>query len=107
MPPGRTCSRVIGSAASLRVAAPSSKAWSAREKKADQIGEQLKTLKKTAGDLRTRIRILLAKDAAKARGEAIGNILVTLMVPAVRKVQQAADRIEQLQANVHVAFAVA
>src|SRR5262249_30861733 len=43
----------------------------------------------------------------KARGELIGNILITLLLPAIGKVQDAADRSEQGQRNLHVAFALA
>jgi len=78
-----------------------------REKKMVQIDEEMKILKKAGADLRTRINILLAKDSAKARGEAIGNILISLMVPAVRKIQQAGERAEQVQANLRLAFALA
>lgn len=41
------------------------------------------------------------------RGEMIGNILLTLLFPAVHKVQEANDRIEQQQENLQLAFALA
>lgn len=41
------------------------------------------------------------------RGEMIGNILLTLMFPAVQKIQDANDRIEQQQYNLQLAFALA
>lgn len=44
--------------------------------------------------------------AAKA-GKAIGDFLITLLLPAVSKVQQAYDRDEQVRRNVQVAFALA
>jgi hypothetical protein len=40
------------------------------------------------------------------RGETIGNILITLLVPALDKAQNAAERVEQAQRNLHVAFAL-
>jgi hypothetical protein len=40
-------------------------------------------------------------------GKQIGQIMITLLMPAVRKVQQAHDRSEQIQRNLHVAFALA
>jgi len=40
-------------------------------------------------------------------GEYIGDILIGLMLPAFYKVQDAADRTEQTQANLQVAFALA
>jgi hypothetical protein len=43
----------------------------------------------------------------KERGEMIGNVLITLMLPAYDKVQGAADRCEQGQRNLHLAFALA
>jgi hypothetical protein len=48
-----------------------------------------------------------AKDAAKAKGRAVGTILVSLLLPRWDKVQQAADRAEQTQANLRLAFALA
>jgi hypothetical protein len=41
------------------------------------------------------------------RGEMIGNILLTLLLPSVQKVQAANDRIEQQQRNLQVAVALA
>ena len=43
----------------------------------------------------------------KDRGEMIGNILIALMIPAFQKVQGAADRCEQTQRNLYLAFALA
>jgi hypothetical protein len=40
-------------------------------------------------------------------GERIGIIAMALLTPAVRKVQQASDRSEQIQRNLRVAFALA
>jgi hypothetical protein len=45
--------------------------------------------------------------SATRRGELIGNILIGLMIPAYDKVRSAAERCEQGQRNVHVAFALA
>jgi hypothetical protein len=42
-----------------------------------------------------------------ARGERVGNILLGLLFPAMEKVQTAADRIEQVQADLQVALALA
>jgi len=44
---------------------------------------------------------------ARSRGEMIGNILITLMLPAFNKLQMAAERCEQEQRNLHLAFALA
>jgi hypothetical protein len=42
-----------------------------------------------------------------ARGKFIGDVLISLLVPAQRKVQAAADRVEQVERNLHLAFALA
>jgi hypothetical protein len=47
------------------------------------------------------------KDVAKEIGTAIGNVLITLLMPATTKVQDAHDRVEQGQRNVRLAFALA
>jgi hypothetical protein len=79
-----------------------------REKELDKIGKELEALRKKARDPGMGLlKILLAPDTGKVIGEKIGNILLCLMVPAVRKVQDAGDRTEQLQQNLHLAFALA
>lgn len=77
----------------------------AREKEFDRIDAELDAVKKAAGggDLNK----LLGKDAGKAAGKAIGDVLMGLLIPAVRKVQGAQDRGEQVERNLHVAFALA
>jgi hypothetical protein len=40
-------------------------------------------------------------------GERMGNILIALLLPAMQKIQDAMDRIEQSQRNLHVAVALA
>src|SRR5262245_27779697 len=80
----------------------------AREKKLGQIEDELKGLKKKlmdSGDLAEVLRG--AKQTGKARGKVLGDLLISLLVPAVRKVQQLADRAEQVQRNLHLAFALA
>jgi hypothetical protein len=41
------------------------------------------------------------------RGEKIGNILISLMIPTLQKLHDTMDRVEQTQANLQVAFALA
>jgi type II secretory pathway pseudopilin PulG len=41
------------------------------------------------------------------RGEHIGNLLISLLLPAFEKIQDASDRTEQQQNNLHLAFALA
>jgi hypothetical protein len=78
-----------------------------RDKQLANLEEELRKLKKNLGGVGAVAKILLAKNTAKARGEEIGNVLISMMVPSVRKIQQARDRIEQVQGNVHLAFALA
>jgi hypothetical protein len=81
-----------------------------REKAFDKIDQDL-------ADLRTRLlmrgqtvmaQILLGVGSTpQAVGKAIGDVMITLLMPAVRRMQQAEDRSEQTQRNLHVAFALA
>jgi hypothetical protein len=48
-------------------------------------------------------KLVNAAISAEARGKIVGDVLISLLVPALMKVQQAGDRIEQ----VHIAFALA
>jgi hypothetical protein len=44
--------------------------------------------------------------SSSMRGETIGNMVICLMLPAFEKVQTAAERSEQTQRNLHLAFAL-
>jgi hypothetical protein len=78
-------------------------------------GERQQALLKIDADLKKRksemsgVSYQLKKIFANKRvqGEMMGDILVTLMTPAVLKVQGAHDRTEQKERNLHVAFALA
>jgi len=48
-----------------------------------------------------------SKEPDKLVGKYVGDGLVGLLMPAVRKVMGASDRSEQVQRNLHVAFALA
>jgi hypothetical protein len=90
-------------AAALRV-----KDRAGREKELDKIEEELKALQKANAGLGNIGQLLQDKDkTAKAVGKAIGDVLIGLLIPAVRKVQGAFDRAEQTQRNLHLAFALA
>jgi type II secretory pathway pseudopilin PulG len=81
---------------------------STREKQLAQLDMDLRKLKaKTQESMPGALELLFAKDSAKIRGETIGNILITLLMPAFNKVQSAADRCEQVQNNLYLAFALA
>jgi hypothetical protein len=75
-----------------------------RKKALGQIENDLKALKKDISGSNVLSRFFLDD---KARGKAIGDILLSLLMPAVVKVQDAQDRIEQIERNLHVAFALA
>jgi hypothetical protein len=77
----------------------------AREKELDRIEKELKTLKEKlvdSGDLAQ-----LLGDDKQAKGKVVGDILISLLMPAVRRVQSAADRAQQTQDNLCLAFALA
>src|SRR5262249_16928653 len=76
-----------------------------RKEKADQIEADLKALKKNFVD-KGRFAGLLFGDAGK-KGEVIGDMVACLLVPAVGRLASAADRYQQIQDNVIVAFALA
>jgi hypothetical protein len=79
-----------------------------REKKLEQIDKELRELKVKVTDPANLANLLPGgKTTAATRGKLIGDILIALMMPAVRKVQQADDRGRQIQDNLTVAFALA
>jgi hypothetical protein len=80
----------------------------AREKELDQIEAELKAIKKALLKTGKLYDLLLTGEVApREAGETIGNVLINLLLPAVRKVQNAYDRVEQVQRNLQVAFALA
>jgi hypothetical protein len=89
-------------AATLRV-----KDRAEREKQLGRIEQDLKALMQEAKDVQGFIGTLLAGKADKAVGKKISDILIGLAIPAYCRVQNAADRAEQVQANLYVAFALA
>jgi hypothetical protein len=92
-----------GMAAALR-----HKGRAGREKALDKIEKDLKALKAEAAGPANLAKFLLRKDPPdKMAGKAIGNVLMGLLMPSVRKVQNAHDRAEQVRRNLHVAFALA
>jgi hypothetical protein len=79
----------------------------ARRKEWDQIDRDLRALKAKVVESGGLGEALLNLDEGKVRGEALGNVAITLMMPATHKVQNAFDRQQQTQDNLHVAFALA
>ncbi len=73
------------------------------------IDEQLKKLKlESKGNLGELAKLALAKgEPGKMVGEQIGNVLITLLFPAIQKVSDACDRSCQIHMNLQLAFALA
>lgn len=79
-----------------------------RVKELNKIDKELKTLVvKTRKSMGTLLAILPTKRNREMIGEQVGNILISLLMPAVHKVQDAHDRCQQLQSNLSLAFALA
>jgi hypothetical protein len=78
-----------------------------REKELDKIEEAIKAVKKEASEPAALARLLMDGPPDKAVAKTMSDILVSLLLPAVRKVQSAHDRSEQIQRNLRVAFALA
>lgn len=78
----------------------------AREKGFDALEADLdrRVKKRSEADLQ---KLIKDAGAGKAASDRIANILIGLLSPAIRKVQAAADRTEQIDRNMHVAFALA
>jgi len=76
----------------------------ARRQEFKQIEDDVRSLKQTITNISVLDRVTMSK---AERGEMIGNIMITLFLPAMEKVLDAIDRMEQTQINLHVAFALA
>jgi hypothetical protein len=77
-----------------------------REKKLKQVDTDLRALRAEISDIGTLAVLLDAKQTGQARGKLLGDIMITLLMPALHKIQQAADRAQQIQDNLAVAFAL-
>jgi hypothetical protein len=75
-----------------------------REKEFDTIERDLEALVKKNRDLN---KLLKEQAPGKVVGQEIGDILLALLAPGIRKVQGSADRAEQVERNLHIAFAMA
>jgi len=78
-----------------------------RVKQLNQFEEEVKELKKRIDKNALNEVFQGSKPPDKAATKMIGEVLVTLLLPAVGKVQQATDRTVQAQRNLHIAFALA
>jgi hypothetical protein len=90
------------------VAAMSDPDPGSRKKKLATIEADVKALHKRAVNPQALTEAFLAKkESAKRRGKAIGDLLLALMLPAIAKLQKAADQATQRQDNLTLAFALA
>jgi hypothetical protein len=89
------------------VAAMRIKDRAVREKKLGQVSEDLRTLRRDLGGARDLAKLLLGKEPAKTKSKLISDLLLVMFLRAMDKVQEAADRVGQQQANLQVAFALA
>jgi outer membrane protein assembly factor BamB len=79
-----------------------------RYRKLDELETELRALGKVGKDPTRLARLKLAGGLnERTKGQVLGEVFVPLMMPAVTKVIQAADRCRQTQENVTVAFALA
>jgi hypothetical protein len=86
-----------------------------RRKAVDKFETDLKKMKEESTDPQNVLLLLMAKGPLDKKdkelmttiGKAFGSVLITLLMPAVVKVQDAHDRTEQIERNVQVAFALA
>jgi hypothetical protein len=69
----------------------------------DELKMELKSLKDRTGTT----MVIAQFSGPKKRGEAIGNLIVGLMVPSLDKIIFASQRSRQFQHNLHLAFALA
>src|SRR5262245_6198390 len=76
---------------------------SSRKREFKSIEDDVKQIRSAVNGMSVLDRALLSKGE---KGEMIGNILITLLLPAIDKVQDALDRNEQTQRNLQVAFAL-
>jgi hypothetical protein len=74
-----------------------------REKELERFEADLKKLRAESRDFASWQALAAVLDK-EARSKKIGDALVSLLIPAIRKVQQVADRTEQQQRNLHLAF---
>jgi hypothetical protein len=80
----------------------------AREDALNLIENDLRDLRAAITEGKAAARALTGSVATpEARGQVLGDLLLSLLMPSMRKVQQASDRLTQNERNLHVAFALA
>ncbi|MEO1999424.1 MAG: hypothetical protein ABGZ17_29615, partial [Planctomycetaceae bacterium] len=76
-----------------------------REREFDQMDRELKDVGQVPEGLSQSLKLVLA--TRESRGEALGNILLGLLLPAVRNLQYAEEQAIQKDDNLRIAFALA
>ena len=98
--------RTMNSGYDRMAAAMRTKDRAAREKAFDELDKDLEARVKKNRDADIK-KLIKDVGAGKVVAKQLGDILMGLLSPAVRKVQYAADRSEQIDRNLHVALALA
>jgi hypothetical protein len=89
------------------VAAARLKDRAEREKAWESIDKEVRNTRVQAVDPTWLVKgVISGAPAEKIVGKRIGDTLIGLLLPATRKLQQASDRCEQTQRNLHIAFAL-
>jgi hypothetical protein len=79
----------------------------AREQQLEKFDKELKALKDKLFEKGELAKALAdGKTSPAIKTKLFGDALICLLAPSLRKVQSAADRTEQIQRNLHVAFAL-
>ncbi|HEX5271372.1 MAG TPA: hypothetical protein VFW33_12825 [Gemmataceae bacterium] len=89
-------------AAALRVKDPTE-----RRKEMEKVGKEIDALVKDSKSLETVLKGVHEGRPDKLAGKAIGGALLRLMMPLPRSLQAFDDKPEQVQRNLHLAFALA
>jgi len=80
----------------------------AREKQLSELDQELRILRQKTSEVKGPVQTIVeAVKSDEDRSQAVGDILIRLLLPVFTKLQHAADRDEQQQRNLHVAFALA
>jgi peroxiredoxin len=79
----------------------------ARRKEWQQIDHELRNLRAKVVESGGLGEAILNLEDGKVRGAALGDVIISLVMPATYKIQNATDRRTQTQENVMVAFALA
>jgi hypothetical protein len=77
-----------------------------RERELGRIEAGVKMFRKELVEVGKAARLLNEPQTAAGRGKVLGDVLIALRMPALRKVAMASDRIRQVQENITLAFAL-